>query len=82
MTPLPSRYGRYRVLAPLSGGPVRAEVAIRADMNGHVIHAEILYSDANRRVLGSLEGFECSASKQLNRLGGSWRTEPMEGVRS
>ena len=67
MTPLPSRFSRYRRYAPLTGR-VRCHVEATATMNGHSIEATLSFYDDDGRLLGVLEKLEGTGSRELNRL--------------
>lgn len=71
MTPLPSRFGRYRRFLPPTNGPIRCEVRLRSPVEGHVIRSDLLFFDAGGALIGWLEDMEVTCSKALNRLAGT-----------
>ena len=71
VTPLPSRFTRYRRYGPLctkNGGWVHCELRARAEADARVVRADLIFFEEDGRLLGVLEGLECSASRELNRL--------------
>jgi NAD(P)-dependent dehydrogenase (short-subunit alcohol dehydrogenase family) len=74
MTPLPVRISSYRIYGSLSNSPVRCYVEAESSDEGQLLKANLYYLDGANRMLGILEGLECSCSKALNRLAGSMKT--------
>lgn len=70
ITPLPAGCKRYRRLAPLQGAPVTCYLKAQLAQDGHTVLGDLLFVDENQRLLGILEGLECTGSKALNRLAG------------
>jgi acyl transferase domain-containing protein/NAD(P)H-dependent flavin oxidoreductase YrpB (nitropropane dioxygenase family)/short-subunit dehydrogenase len=73
VTPLPSRFTRYLRCGPLrarDGGPVRCELVASADADARLVRADLTFFDSDGTIVGVLEGLECTASRELNRLAG------------
>ena len=71
VTPLPARFVRYRRYGPLStgnGGLIHCELRARAEAGARLVRADLTFFKEDGTVLGALEGLECSASRELNRL--------------
>jgi acyl transferase domain-containing protein/NAD(P)H-dependent flavin oxidoreductase YrpB (nitropropane dioxygenase family)/NAD(P)-dependent dehydrogenase (short-subunit alcohol dehydrogenase family) len=68
VTPLPSRFVRYRRYGPLSGGVIRCDLHIGARTSESLFEIDLYFSDAGGRLLGVLEGMECPSSRSFNRL--------------
>lgn len=71
MTPLPSRFRRYRRFGSLSESKVRCYLHILSRPQDHLFYINVLFVGPNGRWLGLLEEMECPCSKGLNRLAGS-----------
>ncbi len=71
MTPLPSRFQRYRRFGSLSGSKVRCDLKILTKPQGNIFYIDIAFVGPDGRLLGILERQECPCSKALNRLAGS-----------
>ena len=71
MTPLPSRFRRFRRFAPLSGRTIGCEFRSRAVAGGQILEIQIDFVDENGRLLGCVEDMELSCSRELNRLAGN-----------
>jgi hypothetical protein len=73
VTPLPARFKAYRRYAPLrsrDGSSIWCELAARADLDARLVRADLTFFERDGTVLGVLEGLECTASRELNRLAG------------
>jgi hypothetical protein len=70
MTPLPSRFQRYRCFGALAGQVIRCHLLANATADGHLLHATLFFVSPDGRLLGALEDLECSSTKALNRLAG------------
>ncbi len=71
VTPLPARFERYvrcGALRPHDGGPIRCEIVAGADAGARLVRADLTFFASDGTVLGVLEGLECTASRELNRL--------------
>jgi len=82
VTPLPARFARYRRFGPLSpsnGGPILCELKVRPQAGGSIVVSDLTFFEEDGKVLGILEGLECPASRELNRLGGSARLDHAAG---
>jgi hypothetical protein len=82
VTPLPARFARYRRFGPLSpsnGGPILCELLARPQAGGAMVVADLTFFEEDGNVLGILEGLECPASRELNRLGGTARLDQASG---
>jgi hypothetical protein len=74
VTPLPARFARYRRFGPLratNGGPILCELVARPQAGAAMVHADLTFFESDGNVLGILEGLECPASRDLNRLAGT-----------
>ncbi len=74
VTPLPARFARYRRFGPLratNGGPIFCELVARPQAGVAMVHADLTFFEQDGNVLGILEGLECPASRELNRLAGT-----------
>jgi hypothetical protein len=75
VTPLPSRYKRYRRFGSLSEGRIRCDLHIKSQPQENLFYIDLLFLGPKSRLVGMLEGMECPSSKALNRLaGGPLRT--------
>jgi hypothetical protein len=76
MTALPSTFQSYRRYGSLSGPELRCYFQVLPGLEDHTLRANVFYVGADDRLLGHLEGLECTCSKALNRLarGDSFRT--------
>jgi hypothetical protein len=70
MTPLPSRFRRYRRFGSFAGPSIRCHLQANAASDGHAVHANLFFIGADGSLLGVLEDLECNSSKALNRLAG------------
>ncbi len=70
MTPLPVRICSYQVYGSLSNSTVRCYLEAESSNEGQLLKANLYYLDEANRMLGVLEGLECSCSKALNRITG------------
>jgi Polyketide synthase dehydratase N-terminal domain len=68
MTALPSSFQSYRRYGSLSGSVVRCYFQVLPGLEDHTLRANVFYVGADDRLLGCLEGLECTCSKALNRL--------------
>jgi hypothetical protein len=68
MTPLPSRFQRYRSFRPLAGPLVRCHLLAEATPDAHTLRAHLFFVGPDQRLLGVLEDLQCTSSKALNRL--------------
>jgi acyl transferase domain-containing protein/NAD(P)H-dependent flavin oxidoreductase YrpB (nitropropane dioxygenase family) len=68
-TPLPSRFRRYRRFANGNGSEVHCQLRVLESSRDPVFHIDILFFDADGRLVGLLEDMEGACSKALNRLG-------------
>ncbi len=78
VTPLPARFARYRRFGPLTpsnGGPILCELKARPQAGGSIVVSDLTFFEDDGKVLGILEGLECPASRELNRLGGTARLD-------
>jgi hypothetical protein len=76
VTPLPARFTRYRRYGPLrsrDGAPLRCELVASADAEARLVRADLTFFESDGTVVGVLEGLECTASRELNRLAGDSR---------
>jgi NAD(P)-dependent dehydrogenase (short-subunit alcohol dehydrogenase family) len=71
MTPLPSRFQRYRRFGALSASEVRCHLCVPTKPQDHIFHINIAFAGPDGRLLGLLENMETPFSKSLNRLAGS-----------
>ena len=71
MTPLPSRFQRYRYFRPLAGPLIRCHMLVDATQEAHALCINLVFVGPDNQVLGALEDLQCTSSKALNRLGGS-----------
>jgi hypothetical protein len=76
MTALPSSFQSYRRYGSLSGSGLRCYLQVLPGLEDHTLCANVFYVSADDRLLGRIEGLECTCSKALNRLarGDSVRT--------
>jgi malonyl CoA-acyl carrier protein transacylase/NAD(P)-dependent dehydrogenase (short-subunit alcohol dehydrogenase family) len=70
MTPLPVRICSYQIYGSLSNSAVRCYLEAESSDEGQLLKANLYYLDEANRMLGILEGLECSCSKALNRVTG------------
>ena len=70
MTPLPSRFQRYRRFGSLSGSKVQCHLHVPAKPQDHIFYINIAFVGPDGRLLGLLEDMETLSSKSLNRLAG------------
>ena len=70
MTPLPSRYRRYRRFAPLAGSGIRCDLHIQSQTSESLFYIDLLFTAPDGKLLGWLEGMECPSSRAFNRLAG------------
>jgi len=68
MTPLPSRFSRYHYVEQLGPGEVPCQVRIRKYTGGSSVHADLVFFNAEGKVIGWMEDLEVTCSKALNRL--------------
>jgi hypothetical protein len=71
VTPLPARFARFRRYGPLTtsnGGWIHCELEARAEAGASMVRADLTFFEEDGTVLGVLEGLECTASRELNRL--------------
>jgi acyl transferase domain-containing protein/NAD(P)H-dependent flavin oxidoreductase YrpB (nitropropane dioxygenase family)/NAD(P)-dependent dehydrogenase (short-subunit alcohol dehydrogenase family) len=68
MTALPSSFQGYRRYGSLSGSVLRCYFQVLPGLEDHTLRANVFYVGADDRLLGCLEGLECTCSKALNRL--------------
>jgi len=74
VTPLPARFKRYRRYGGLrsrEGALMRCELVASADAQAHLVTADLTFFEEDGTVIGVLEGLECTASRELNRLAGA-----------
>jgi hypothetical protein len=72
ITPLPAGCKRYLRLAPLAGSQVTCYLQAQLMPDQHTVYGDLLFFDSDQRLLGVLEGLECTGNKALNRLAGSY----------
>jgi acyl transferase domain-containing protein/NAD(P)-dependent dehydrogenase (short-subunit alcohol dehydrogenase family)/NAD(P)H-dependent flavin oxidoreductase YrpB (nitropropane dioxygenase family) len=70
MTALPSSFQSYNRYGSLFGPVLRCYFQVLPSSEEHTLRANVFYIDANGRLLGLLEGLECTCSKSLNRFVG------------
>jgi hypothetical protein len=70
MTALPSGFQSYYRYGPLLGSVLRCYLQVLPGSEDHTLRANVFYIGANGRLLGLLEGLECTCSKALNRFVG------------
>jgi acyl transferase domain-containing protein/NAD(P)H-dependent flavin oxidoreductase YrpB (nitropropane dioxygenase family)/NAD(P)-dependent dehydrogenase (short-subunit alcohol dehydrogenase family) len=70
VTPLPSRFRRYRRFGSLSESQVRCHLHVLDGTQGRVFHINVAFVEPDGRLLGLLEDMESAGSKDLNRLAG------------
>lgn len=68
MTALPSSFRSYHRYGPPSDSPLRCYFQVLPDSDDHTLRANVSYLDSEGRLLGLLEGLECTRSPLLNRL--------------
>jgi NAD(P)-dependent dehydrogenase (short-subunit alcohol dehydrogenase family) len=68
MTALPSSVQRYRRYGSLSGSGLRSYFQVLPGVDDHTLRANVFYVGTEGRLLGWIEGLECTCSKALNRL--------------
>jgi NAD(P)-dependent dehydrogenase (short-subunit alcohol dehydrogenase family) len=69
-TALPSRIGAFRRYGQLSDERLACHVAVESLAGGHALKSDVHFVDANKRIIGLLEGAEASCTAALNRLTG------------
>jgi acyl transferase domain-containing protein/NAD(P)H-dependent flavin oxidoreductase YrpB (nitropropane dioxygenase family)/NAD(P)-dependent dehydrogenase (short-subunit alcohol dehydrogenase family) len=79
MTPLPSRFRRYRRHGSLAVAGLRCFMEARATVGGHMICATLRFVGPDGRELGVLEELEGTSSRELNRLSGGASFAGREG---
>ncbi|MFO0752029.1 MAG: SDR family oxidoreductase [Thermodesulfovibrionales bacterium] len=70
-TPLPVRFGRVVRYAAHLPGRVYMNFALLPPEEPRLVRATVVFTDADNNVVLLIEGLECVASPELNRLGGS-----------
>jgi hypothetical protein len=70
MTALPSGFQSYYRYGSLLGPVLRCYLQVLPGSEDHTLRANVFYIGANGRLLGLLEGLECTCSKALNRFVG------------
>ena len=68
MTPLPTRFQRYRRFGLLTGPVLRCHLQAHTTSGGHVLHAHLFFVGQDERLLGVVEEVQLMSSKALNRL--------------
>jgi NAD(P)-dependent dehydrogenase (short-subunit alcohol dehydrogenase family) len=68
MTTLPSCFRAYHRFDSQPGNQIHCEVRIRPNTGGHTIHADLVFINADGRVIGVLEDIEGSSTRALNRV--------------
>jgi NAD(P)-dependent dehydrogenase (short-subunit alcohol dehydrogenase family) len=71
MTALPSSFQGYSGYGSLSGPALRCHFEVLSGSGLHCLRAAVRFFDPQGRLLGLLEGLECTCSKSLNRLASS-----------
>jgi hypothetical protein len=71
LTPLPSRFQRYRRFGTMAEHAVHCHIQASASLGGRVIQVKLFFADTNQRLLGLLECLEANGSQDLNRLAGA-----------
>jgi hypothetical protein len=76
MTPLPSRFRRYRRFGSLAEPVIRCHVQANTVSDDRIVQATLFFVGPDDRLRGLLEDWESINSKALNRLASSHpRTE-------
>jgi hypothetical protein len=68
MTALPSSFQSYRCYGTLSGPVLRCYFQVLPSLEDHTLRANVFYVSVEGRLLGWIEGLECTCSNSLNRL--------------
>ncbi len=73
VTPLPCRIGQIRCYDAASlPAALQCHVAVLSPLDDPVIRCQIALVDEQQRLRVEIQGFECTADRALNRLGGGW----------
>ena len=73
VTPLPSRIGQIRCYGAAALPDVlQCRVAVLSQADDALIRCHITLFDEQQRLRVEIQGFECTADRELNRLGGGW----------
>lgn len=68
LTPLPSRFSRYRRFGPLNGEPLLCYLEARSENGGRTLLTRHSFVTPDGHLAGRLEGMESTCSRDLNRL--------------
>jgi hypothetical protein len=68
MTALPCGFRSYRSYGALSGSAILCHFLVQAGTGGQTLRADVSFSNPGGRLLGLIEGLECTCSRSLNRV--------------
>jgi len=71
MTPLPAGIGRCRRYGGPPDGPLTCHFEVLPGTDAQTVLANVFFAGRDGRLRVSVEGLECTGSKDLNRLAGS-----------
>jgi hypothetical protein len=80
MTALPSYFQSYHRFGSLSGPALRCYLQVLSSAAEHILRANVCFASMDGRLLGLLEGLECTYSTALNRLVGVQRLQTSDGL--